>query len=66
MAARSIPCSAAAEEPTPPLGECLAEASTFHVHAARGQENIYCPTDGALFNLVDDPNELNNMAESHP
>ena len=34
--------------------------------AARGNI-IHCPTDpDQLFNLVDDPNELNNLAASHP
>jgi choline-sulfatase len=28
---------------------------------------IHCPTDpDQLFNLIDDPNELNNLASSHP
>ena len=50
-------------------GEYLAEGTVAPMYMLRRGpwKYIHCPTDpDQLFNLVDDPNELNNMAESHP
>ncbi len=71
MAARSIPCSSgAAEDPQATAwGEYLAEGTVAPMYMLRRGpwKYIHCPTDPEqLFNLVDDPNELNNLAESHP
>ena len=50
-------------------GEYLAEGTVAPMYMLRRGpwKYIHCPTDpDQLFNLVDDPNELNNMATSHP
>jgi choline-sulfatase len=50
-------------------GEYLAEGTVAPMYMLRRGpwKYIYCPTDPEqLFNLVDDPNELKNLAESHP
>jgi choline-sulfatase len=50
-------------------GEYLAEGTVAPMYMLRRGpwKYIHCPTDpDQLFNLIDDPNELNNMAASHP
>ena len=50
-------------------GEYLAEGTVTPMYMLRRGpwKYIHCPTDpDQLFNLIDDPNELNNMAASHP
>jgi choline-sulfatase len=50
-------------------GEYLAEGTVAPMYMLRRGpwKFIHCPTDpDQLFNLVDDPNELNNLAGSHP
>ena len=50
-------------------GEYLAEGTVAPMYMLRRGpwKYIHCPTDpDQLFNLVDDPHELNNMAASHP
>ncbi len=50
-------------------GEYLAEGTVAPMYMQRRGpwKYIHCPTDpDQLFNLIDDPNELNNMATSHP
>ena len=50
-------------------GEYLAEGTIAPMYMLRRGpwKYIYCPTDPEqLFNLVDDPGELNNLAGSHP
>ena len=50
-------------------GEYLAEGTVAPMYMLRRGpwKYIHCPTDpDQLFNLVDDPNELNNLAASHP
>lgn len=50
-------------------GEYLAEGTMAPMYMLRRGpwKFIHCPTDpDQLFNLVDDPNELNNLAETHP
>ena len=60
----------AAEDPQATAwGEYLAEGTMAPMYMLRRGpwKYIHCPTDpDQLFNLVDDPNELNNLAESHP
>ncbi len=60
----------AAEDPNATAwGEYLAEGTVAPMYMLRRGpwKYIYCPTDPEqLFNLVDDPNELNNLAQSHP
>ena len=60
----------AAEDPNATAwGEYLAEGTVAPMYMLRRGpwKYIHCPTDpDQLFNLVDDPNELNNLAESHP
>jgi choline-sulfatase len=59
-----------AENPdTTAWGEYLAEGTVAPMYMLRRGpwKFIHCPTDpDQLFNLVDDPNELNNLAETHP
>ncbi len=50
-------------------GEYLAEGTVAPMYMLRRGpwKYIHCPTDpDQLFNLVDDPDELNNLAASHP
>ena len=50
-------------------GEYLAEGTVAPMYMLRRGpwKYIHCPTDpDQLFNLIDDPNELNNLAGSHP
>ena len=50
-------------------GEYLAEGTIAPMYMLRRGpwKYIYCPTDPEqLFNLIDDPGELNNLAGSHP
>ena len=50
-------------------GEYLAEGTVAPMYLLRRGpwKYIHCPTDpDQLFNLVDDPDELNNLAASHP
>jgi choline-sulfatase len=50
-------------------GEYLAEGTVAPMYMLRRGpwKFIHCPTDpDQLFNLVDDPNELNNLAETRP
>jgi choline-sulfatase len=50
-------------------GEYLAEGTVAPIYMLRRGpwKYIHCPTDrDQLFNLIDDPHELNNMAASHP
>ena len=50
-------------------GEYLAEGTVAPMYMLRRGpwKFIHCPTDpDQLFNLIDDPNELNNLASSHP
>ena len=50
-------------------GEYLAEGTVAPMYMLRRGpwKYIYCPTDpDQLFNLVDDPNELKNLARQHP
>lgn len=50
-------------------GEYLAEGTVAPMYMLRRGpwKYIHCPTDpDQLFNLIDDPHELNNMAASHP
>ncbi|HRA93603.1 MAG TPA: choline-sulfatase, partial [Aestuariivirga sp.] len=60
----------AAEDPNATAwGEYLAEGTVAPMYMLRRGpwKYIHCPTDpDQLYNLVDDPNELNNLAESHP
>ena len=60
----------AAEDPNATAwGEYLAEGTVAPMYMLRRGpwKYIHCPADpDQLYNLVDDPNELNNLAESHP